>query len=650
MATFTRKVPPYVPAKDVSINWDTFRRGLNTLLQDTEINKQEVAQAKNLVLVGKGVPTKRWGSQLYFQAGNATGSVRGLIGFYPSGASGTNELLALTDDGFLTKQSGASYTRQTGASWASGYNAYMTQLDNRVYIVNGQRELVRYSSPTLVGFPTISFPVITGATNLSNATGTNLKSYRITAVSQVGETLPSAAFQLANQPLDLGNPAGGTIRLTWTGVSTASGILQGFNIYGRTSGQERFLAFAPATATTFDDDGDSIPKELTFTPTADSTGGPKAKYIKRFEDRLIFAGLDGDPSKVLISGRAPNHEKFDIANGGNFIKVEPDAGDAVVQIESFHERIVVFKEKSLWQITLGTEQIGNFFVTAPQLQLITASSGCIAPKSVVPVENDVYYLAREGVRSLGNQAGFNFDVLRSNEISIAVRPYFQNLTVSELMNAVATYYKNKYIIAFPGRDEMMVYDRERTSWTGPWTLDSTVFETFYDTSGDRHLLFAQKDTVNVDEMSDSLTTDKGSAIETILRTRSEDFGDWSVFKNIKDLFIMFRNVTGSVSVEVKLETRTGAITTTKSFNVTPTSGNSGWGADLWGNTLWGNSEVTAGSTEAVYTIRWANLNKIGRTMALTFRTTAVNSNYELLGVRAYVKPLSRGFTPSSWKV
>lgn len=602
------------------------------------------------MLVGRGVPTKRWGTQLYFQAGNATGSVRGLLGFYPSSASGTNELLALTDDGYLVKRSNASYTRMTGASWASGYYASMTQLDNRVYIVNGQREMVRYSSPTLVGFPTISSPVFISATNLSNATGTNLKSYQITAVSQVGETLAGARIQLANQPLDLGGSAGGTIRLTWTGVSAATTVLQGFNIYGRTSGQERFLAAVPPTTTTYDDTGASVPKELTFSPTADSTGGPKAKYVKRFQDRLIFAGLDNEPTKVLISGRTPNHEKFDLANGGNYILVEPSSGDSVVQIESFHERIVVFKEKSLWQVTLGSEQIGNFFITTPSLQLITAASGCVAARSVVPVENDIYYLSREGVRSLGNQEGFNFDVLRSNEISISVRPYFQNLTSSELSSAVATYYKNKYIIAFPGRDEMMVYDRERLSWTGPWTLDSTVFETFYDTNNDRHFLMAQVDSVNIDEMDSSLSTDKGSAIETILRTRNEDFGDWSIFKNVKDIFIQMRNVVGSVSVDIKLETRNGTLVTTKSFNITSLSGNSGWGADLWGNTLWGNSEVNASTSEAVYTIRWANLNKIGRTMSLIFKTTTVNSNYELLGIRAYVKPLSRGFTPSAWKI
>lgn len=650
MPSFNRKPSQYKPTRDVPFNWATFKKGLNTLLQDTEIDKEELAEADNIILVGKGVPTKRWGSQLYYQSGNATGSVRGLKGFYVSGATGTIELLAVTDDGFLTKKNGTTFTRLNGASWASGNNAYMAQLDNKMYIVNGQRELVRYSSPTLVGFPTIGIPTILGATNLSGATGTTIKSYRLTAISNVGETLPSTSFELRNQPQILGGAAGGVLRLIYTGASTASGVFQGFNIYGRDTGNERFLSYAPPSSVNFDDNGSSVPKEFTFPPTADSTGGPKAAYIKRFHDRLIYAGIDGQPTKVLISGHAPNHEKFDIANGGNFILIEPDAGDDVSQIEVFRDRIIVFKERSIWQTTLASEQVGNFFVTTPVVQLITASKGCIAPRSVVPVENDIYFLDRRGVNSLGYETGFSFDVLRSSEISVRIRPYFQNLTVSQMQNAVATYYKGKYIIAFPGRDEMMVFDRERLAWTGPWSLDSTVFETFYDSSSNEHLLFAQEGTVNVDEFSEDLTDDKGTAIATTVRTKSEDFGDWSLFKNIRDVFTMMRNVTGTVMVDVRLETRTGTVVTSKSFNITPTSGSAGWGADMWADAMWGDSAVVEGGSEAVFTIRWANLNKIGRTMQLTFKTTAKNSNYELLGVRGVVKPLSRGFNPSSWRI
>jgi len=651
VASFDNNIPLYKPGKDLVFDWPTFKGGLNIYLQDTEIRKDELAQTDNIMLTGAGAPTKRWGSALYHQAGNATGSVRGLKGFYKSNS--TIELLALTDDGFLTRKSGASYSTLTGVSWASGPSAaqvYMAQLDDSMYITNGRRELVKYGNPTLVSFPTIAKPVIIGASNISNASGSTTKSYRLTAISQVGETLPSNPFELASQPNELGDPSGGTIRVTWTGVSTASGILRGFNLYGRDGGNERFIASVPGNATIYLDNGDANPKEFTFPPTADSTGGPIAKYVKRFQDRLVFAGLDGEPSKLLISGKVPNHEKFDLANGGNSIEIEPDAGDDITQIETFADRIIVFKERSIWEVKLTSEQIGNFFITLPTLKLITASIGCIAPASVVPVDNDVFFLSRNGVRSLGYQQGFNFDVLRTAEVSVKVRPYFENLTTLQKQNAVGVYHMNKYLVAFPGKDEIMVFDRERLAWIGPWTLDSTVFEVFYDENNDEHLLFAQEGSVNVDELKASYVDDKGTAIDTILKTRNENYGDWSIFKNIRSLFTQLRNVTGTVTVDIKIETRKGTSNIAKSFNITPSSGNSGWGADQWGDAEWGDTNVTPAGLDASFTIRWANLNKIGRLMSMTFRTTETAANYELLGIKGDAKPAGRGITPSSWRI
>lgn len=637
----------YTPAKEAAFDWATFAKGLNTLLRENEIDKAELAQADNILLKGRGVPTKRGGLSLYFQAGNATGSVRGLKGFYKS--DGTNELLAITDDGYLTKKSGASYSTLTGASWASGYNAYMAQLNNTVYIVNGQRELVKYSSPTLVGFATIAIPTITGATNLSNATGGTLKSYRVSAVSQVGETLGSTAFQLGSQPQTLGGLAGGTIRLFITAPSTASGVLTAMNIYGRESGNERFLGSLPGLATIFNDDGSSVPKDFTFSPTADSTGGPKAKYIIRFQDRLIFAGISGEPSKVLISGRSPNHEKFDLANGGNFINIEQDAGDDITGIAAFRDRIVVFKQQSIWQITLGSEQIGNFFITSPNLQLITASYGCVAPRSVVAVENDIYFLSRDSLNTLGYQTGFSFDVLRANGISGKVRTFFDALTVSQKMNAVGTYFGKKYIISFPGLSQSLVIDAERGAWIGPWTFDGSVYDKYTDTSSNEHLVVGSTTSANVNEYSESFTTDNGVAIATALKTKQEDFGDWSLFKNIRNIFLQFRNITGQVSANIRLEQRNGLVVTAKSFTVSPNSGDSGWGADLWGSALWGSSNTAGGSTDALQTIKWRELNKLARTLQISIVTNNATDNYELLGIRGSARPVGSGVRPSSWR-
>lgn len=641
------RVVIYAPPKLEEFSWDTFAHGLNTLLRDNEIKQDELSQAQNLLLIGRGVPTKRWGTALYYQAGNATGTVQGLKGFYRS--DGTNELLAVTDDGYLTKKNGGSFTAINGVSWASGMNIRMAQLNDTMYIVNGQRALVKYSSPTLVGFATIAPPTILSATNLSNASGTTQKAYRISEISTVGETLASSEFILPNQPTALGGIAGGTIRLTFTSASNAS-LLVGFNIYGRDSGNERFIASVAASSTTYDDDGSAIPREFTFTPTSDSTGGPIAKYIIRHQDRLVFAGLTGEGSKVLISGRAPFNERFDVGYGGNFIQIEKDAGDDITQLSSFKDRIIVLKQRSIWQITLGTTQIGNFFVTEPTAQLITASYGCIAPNSVVAVENDIYFLSREGVNTLGYQAQYAVDALRTNAISTKVRPFFDSLTTAQKQSAVAKYFKKKYIITFPGLNKTMVYDTERGAWMGPWTTDGRCFEVYTDSNNDEHLLYGDDDSANVYEYSDTYTTDSGAAISTILKTRREDFGDWSSFKNIKHLFFQFRNVSGTAAVDIRIEKRNGSSRSADSFSITPQLGNSGFGADLWGSALWGGSVAKGGGVDSQQLIRWRQLkNAVGRTLQITITTTGQNDTYELLGIRGQAQKLQEGYRQTAWK-
>ena len=644
MAQLRTKMPPYRPSRDVELSWNSWRRGLNTLLKETEVAKDELVQADNLMLIGKGVPTKRWGTALYYLSA-ATGSVRGVKGYYLS--DGTKQLLTITDQGVLTKKSGTSYAIISGVSWASGYNVSMEQLNDDIYIVNGQRELVRYSTPTLSGFPTIAVPTNTFATGISGVSGTNSYSYRVSALNAVGETLASQYYQLFNQPQDL---TMGSVKVSWTGVSTASGVLTGYNIYGRNLGDERFVGSVGPSSTTWIDDGSSDPSSFTFPPTADSTGGVVAKYMKRFEDRLIFAGLNNQPSKVVFTGRVPNHEKTDWSYGGGYISIEPDAGDDITGLEVYENKVIVFKERSIWQITFTFQSVGNYSITVPNVQLLTKSHGCISNRSIQPVENDILFLSRKGVYALGYEPNVTSPTLRTSEISAKVRPFFESLTPTQQMSATAFYSDFKYGLSFPGTDKTIVYDRERLAWMGPWTVDSVAFENYYDESDNEVLLYGDNVNSNIVEFNKNLNNDQGSVIPTYLRTRKDDFGDWTLFKNLKDLFTLFRNVTGTVDVELRLQSRDGQVNTAKSFNIQQTTSNAGWGSFMWGEALWGSSPETGSAIDVNEIYRWMSLNKPTRNIQLIISTANYNDNYELLAIRASARPLGKGFLPASEKV
>ena len=638
------KIPRYDPPKQSQISWDGFRGGLNLFLRQTELQGNELAQADNLMLVGLGVPTKRWGTQDYFLSGS-TGYGRGLV--EAKSIANTREILAMTDWGYLTKKNGASYTVITGASWPSGYNLEGAQLDNKVYFVNSQKPFVKYDFTSLVPFTALSTPTNAQATNISGATGLTTWSWRVSAISKTGETLASTAISLASMPQVLSDTL---VRVTWNTVSAASGTLQGYNVYRGALGDETWLAKVDDVTTRYDDSGVAA-SQLTLPPTADTTDGPKAKYIIRFEDRLILAGIDGAPTKVFISGRVPYHERFDASGGGGYVYVDPDTGDNITGLGVWRGKIIVFKENSVWQVALSTTTVGNFALLVPSYQLITASQGCSSHRTVTAVNNDLFFANRRGIFVLGQQPNVAGEQLWTNELSAKIRPFFDSLTQTDLENACAEYFDYKYIMAFPTSKKAIIFDRERGAFMGPWftAFGINKLERITDSSGVERLLAIDSTDSYVSEFSKTLTDDKGIAYSTLLKTKKEDFGDWTLFKTINELYTNFRNVYGSVAVNLYIEERSGSTFTAKSFSISSRQSTSGWGVDPLGTAEWGLSTVDAdASSEEI--LRKALLYKTARTMQVEVTTSNKADNYELLRIKAFAVPQGRGSSPSDWIV
>src|SRR3990167_2823709 len=218
MPIFLTKEPPFKRRADAEAEWNTCRKGLNLLLRPTELGRDELALADNIMLVGSGVPTGRWGTEVYFNA-NVTGTVRG-FGKYKSNDGTTDEFLALTDEGFLVKRNSASYTVITGQSWPSGTVIHSEQLGGTTYVVADDTDFTSYAGSDLTIFSKISIPTGLYATNFSGVTGNNQSSYKIVAIgANGGQTTPSTNYVLTGLPSAL---TATTVHLFWTAPSAAS--------------------------------------------------------------------------------------------------------------------------------------------------------------------------------------------------------------------------------------------------------------------------------------------------------------------------------------------------------------------------------------------------------------------------------------------
>lgn len=651
MPLLDTKAQSYKKSKDVQLSWETWRKGYNSMLRPTELDGSEYVTGDNIMLVGSGAPTGRWGSQKFW-LGNDGAGIKGL-GLYATGAS-LSDLIAISG-GMASKAQGASYSILTGTSWPTTSVVRTEQLGGNTYFVSKSSPFCYYNGNNISVFATISAPTGIYATNFSGATGPNFQSYKVVATSNSGGTTNAGTnYVINNVPYDLTTTQ---IHIFWTGISAAASVLTGYEIYRGTPGDESFLAAVGPSVTKYVDSGE-MESQTVLVPLVNTTGGVNSEMITKVGDRLVVVDKN-NPSRILISGRYPYQGRFDWLSGGGTADIDPESGDYITAIHPHVGnssdglgRIIVWKNHSCYVVTINTVTLGNYVILDPTVQPISTLVGSCNPDTIQTVENDVFYFGRKGIYVVGYEPNF-LNVIRTNEVSARIRPYLDGLSLDDYNNVCSMYVDNKYILSFPDRKEMIVYDRERGAFLGIWKTPWGVskMKKYVDTSGTERWVLGRSDTSQIYTFEQSLNSDDGTAIQKIFKSKKEDLGQWALLKMIKLIYLMFRNVTGQMTCNILLEDRNGTVSTVKTFTVdgASVSGNTGWGADMWGNTQYGLSSgnIVVSLDEIP---RWTQLYKTGRLLQFEITTTSANSNFELLNIRITAGMFGEGQLSNSQRV
>lgn len=647
MPIFNTREPPYKKRPDAEVEWKTCRKGLNLLLRPTEVGRDEMVLADNIMLAGSGVPTGRWGTEVFFTA-NITGTSRG-FGKYKSNDATTDDFLALTDWGILSKKNSLSYTNVVGQSWPSGTTIHTEQLGGYTYIVASDTEFTKYDGTSLTKFSKIDAPTGVYASNFSGVTGTNRQSYKIVAIGENGgQTLPSTPYEVTSAPTDLTDTE---YHVVWTAPSCAT--MGGYEIYRGTLGDETLLAQIGPQTTKYVDRGDPA-SETVLAPATNTTAGVKSNFIIKYKDRLLVVDV-AEPNKLMISGRYPYHTKFSWYDGGGYIFIDPDSGDNIkgITVQPIADRIVVYKEYASYLVDIQTIQIGNYYILDPKYQPISTSVGCSNQETIQTVENDSFYFGRNGVYVTGYEPNF-LNIIRTNEVSAKMRPYLDLLGQNDYNTACSLYVDHKYILSFPIRKEMIVYDRERGAWMGPWRFPFGVshMTKYIDSSGNEKWVLGSYSDNKIYDFSADLNNDNGVTITKTLRLNKEDFKAWTSLKIVEFFYFLFRNVTGETNVNILLEDKDGNVTTGKSFTISgaEVGGSTGWGMDMWGTAKYGQTDTFSFVVAVDEVSRWGTLFKQAKYIQLEFTVTKAGSNFELLKASATAKIQSRGALSSSQRV
>lgn len=539
------------------IRYGSWARGLNTLVSPTKIRNDELAVANNVLLTSLGSPARRWGSN-YYGNSSPSGQVTGM--FSREGSDGARRLIKIKGGiGYYYTESTGNWSPISGASFAStSLTRYATQINDILYISDGYNGLTKYNGLGFSRFTTLSTPtglsVTRGASLIS---GQSQVSYRITATNDVGETLAStAATAQVDRPRDEWNfdstapNSNYSVLLSWTATASATG----YNIYGVDSGFETFIdSVDSGSVTSYRDYGLKIPSTLFSVPVGNTTDAPKFKYVISYKSSLLGGGDPSNPSRLYYSAGVDKPDSFLIGDGGGFIDVNKNANDGFITgLGVFQNSAIIFKERSIWKFDFTESQI-------PTLANVNKGLGCISHNSIVPVENDVFFVGRKigggvAIYVLGNEPNF-LNQLRTNELSARIRPELRSVQASSFEKICATYVDGKYIVAYPEggsgiNNRAIVYDRERLGFTKWEDIYMDFSQLFYDANNGERILFVDPNDTRVTELSESYTNDKGTPISWEYRTRQEDFGDTFNYNIIKWLNFQFRDVNGLNNIRV----------------------------------------------------------------------------------------------------
>lgn len=394
-----------------------------------------------------------------------------------------------------------------------------------------------------------------------------------------------------------------------------------------------------------------------FTGSAVTRPGtmPKAKFSVYYQGYHIASGVDGQPSRLYVSnssdatdftvttgGTQPQPDNTNDAENSNpnvpgatvfagtpsvaegrVFDVRKNDGDKITGLGIFQDQLIIFKERSIFQMSFDSSGLGT-------ITPITSATGCVSAKSIVNVENDMYFLSREGIRVLGNEPQF-FTAIRTNVLSIRVQQSIDSINKLYYSTANANFVDNKYILAYPTTGSAitncLVYDKRFQAFVLWSNFNARDMVKFVDSSNIEHFYFLDTAGTQVYERVPGTYNDNGSAIEAWVTSKAQDLGNPDLTKFWVDVRFIFRRLAGQTTLTIYQDNGINAGSVIIGSGATR-----GLGLTPLGTTVLGTDGQQSVSTDSfVDNPLSIGLNLDSRTIKYKVYNNRVNENFVLLG-------------------
>ena len=326
-----------------------------------------------------------------------------------------------------------------------------------------------------------------------------------------------------------------------------------------TNAADDSVYFAQLTDKLYFCDGTSALKSFNGTAVNSvpvSANAPSGIKLLASHTQRLFAVRTAEPDTIYVSDLL-SAEGTSAWSSVDSFRVGGD-GEPIIAIQPWTGfRLVVFKLNSTYVIeTNPTASISNWIVEA-----ISREVGCIAPRSVVQVASNIYWLASDGVRTLARTLQGNENEI-SDPLSKVIDSTIQEINSNYMQKAAGAYYSNRYFLSIPistssTNNATIVYNTIHKSWSGKWTGDfkASIFAR-YTNEPNNLLALATPDGrvlrwlsyIKDESEIPSDYQDSGSNIPTSIITREFTFGEPMSYKSLYNVEVQFYSSTATTSV------------------------------------------------------------------------------------------------------
>ena len=190
--------------------------------------------------------------------------------------------------------------------------------------------------------------------------------------------------------------------------------------------------------------------------------------------QLLAWGSEKMPSTLFIS----NNQNLNYFPSLYTLTFETDAREPINAVTPFMNILVIHSDSYTWGLKGKNpiQYLDNFAEVpnpnAYQAFSINSSVGSIAPKSIRPVRNRLYFLSQEGLMELTS--------LFATDDRYNVKPIDRNIInlIPQDREAVAIQFDNQYWINFPSTGETFRYYIDKEAWVKD-TYNFDLFNGFY---------------------------------------------------------------------------------------------------------------------------------------------------------------------------